>query len=196
MIIRDAETAKAARVTNEGLLQVSSSQETTSRTAAKNGDSYIAYYLVTFTNALSTGLAYLKNNDTQGRSIIITQYTPFYGSSVGGTGDQLLTFYKNPESGGGTIITGALPAINSNNNFQSTKTVNIDAFIGDGSSSNFGTSVGIPLAINPGDNRPFSTPTVLPLGSSIGFAWQPPAGNTSQYVGFLISYYMEDSNVT
>lgn len=196
MIIRDADTSRAAKVTDEGLLRVLASQETTGRTAAKNGDSFIAYYLVTFTNAANTALAYLKNNDSQGRTIIITDYFPFYGSSTGGSGDGLLSFYKNPEAGGGTIISGAIPAINSNNNFQSTKTVAVDAFQGDGSTSTFGTSVGIPLAINPNDNRPFNTPTILPLGSSIGFGWQPPAGNTSQYIGFLISYYMEAADGT
>ena len=194
MIIRDAQKPTGAKVTENGLLRVLASQESTGRTAAKSGDSYIAYFLVNFTNAANTGLAYLKNNDSQGRTIIITEYTPFYGSSTGGTGDALLTFYKNPESGGGTIITGALPAINSNNNFQSTKSVNVDAFVGDGSTSTFGTSVGTPLAINPNDNRFFSTPTILPLGSSIGFGWQPPTGNTAQYIGFLISYYMETAD--
>jgi len=196
MIIRDANTAKSAEVTDEGFLRVLASQETTGRTAAKSGDSYIAYFLVTFTNAANTGLAYLKNNDSQGRTIIITDYFPFYGTSVGGTGDGLLSFYKNPELGGGTIISGAIPAINSNNNFQSTKTVNIDAFQGNGSTSDFGTSLGIPLPIRTNDNRPFETPTILHLGSSIGFGWQPPTGNTSQYIGFLISYYMEGANVT
>ena len=191
-IIRDPNGLNAAEVTDKGRLLVLASQEPIRTTAAKNGDSYIAYFLVTYTNAANTGLAYIKNNDTQGRSLIITNYFPFYGSTTGGSGDALLSFYKNPESGGGTIISGALPAIVSNTDFQSSKTVNIDAFVGNGSTSTFGTAIGIPLAVNPNDNRNFETPTILPLGASIGFGWQPPTGNTSQYIAFLISFYMEE----
>ena len=192
-IIRDANGLNAAVVTDDGRLQVLASQEPVRTTAAKSGDSYIAYFLVTFTNAANTGLAYIKNNDTQGRKLIITNYFPFYGSTTGGAGDALLTFYKNPSTGGGTIISGALPAIVSNTDFQSSKTVNIDAFTGDGSTSTFGTSIGIPLAVNPDDNRSFETPTILPLGASIGFGWQPPAGNTGQYIAFLVSFYLEEA---
>lgn len=199
-IIQDALTGFAAevrKIAGINRLMVKATQESAYLTAALNQNSYVAYFIVpnTSLSATEVGIAYIKNNDRsgeggQGRNLIITAYDAFYGVSASGTGNAFLNLYKNPS--GGTLVSTANPAVVSNIKFDSSNTPDIEAYVGDGTALTLtpGPAIPLPTPVSVGRDI-FQTTTVVPLGSSIGFTWTTPAGNTAQFLTFLVSFYME-----
>jgi len=143
---------------------------------------------ITLTDAVETGIIYLKNNSTQGLHIIIDRVFFDFWTSTGGSGvDGTLKYYRNPTVTGGT-------AINPNNTYfdnspdadvtasrsltTMTGTVWWTAYITDKSS----------IALEEGR-------IVIPRGRSFGISIAAPTGNTSMIVSVNIAYYYFDAQL-
>ena len=147
---------------------------------------------ITLTDATPTSVLYVKTNED--KPVIITALFYMTGVSTGGSGDQIITVYKNPTAG--SIITNAvdaeMPAVN--RNFGSSKTFDGNVYKGATADNDFtdGDKV-IESLLNASSKRTVLAvgDIVMPKGSSLGISITPPAGNTSMQVEFAISMFID-----
>lgn len=159
----------------------------------KRGNAYnINTGVITLTDAADTPVLYVKNNEDD--DLILEAFVIGLGPSTGGSGGYVeTTVIRNPTTG--TIVSGATNVdINSNRNFGSSNSINVDAYKGatgltmtDGEDHiiiNVGTSGRSFISIN----------EVLPKGTSIGVKIDPQASNTSQDVYVALICYLDKEN--
>ncbi|QDP62956.1 MAG: hypothetical protein Unbinned5081contig1002_61 [Prokaryotic dsDNA virus sp.] len=179
-----------AQVTSRNKLAVDSVSTDIAVDENKRGNSYnINTGVITLTDAADTPVLYVKNNEDE--DLVIEAFVVGLGPSTGGSGGYVeATVVRNPTTG--TIVSGATDVdINSNRNFGSSNSINVDAYKGatgltmtDGSDHliiNAGTSGRSFIGVN----------EVLPKGTSIGVKIDPQASNTSQDVYVALVCYLD-----
>jgi len=143
---------------------------------------------ITLTDAVETGIIYLKNEVTDGKIIVIDRVFYDIWTSTGGTGgDGTLKYYINP------VITGGTDVVPTNTNFR----------VSDGAEGTFKKSLttmtGTPwwtayitdqssVAVEEGR-------IVIPAGYSFGISVQAPTGNTSMIVAVNVAFYYLDTSL-
>ncbi len=159
--------------------------------ANQDGDAYsIETGLVTLTDAVNTPVLFIKNNEIKSLHIRIFAFGS--GTSTGGSATVpiIITIIRNPTTG--TIVSDANNvAINSNRNFGSTKTLNIDAFVGATGSTLTDGSDHIKRQIPAFDQRSGSIDELIPRGASIAFKVQAPPSNTSVDINVGVIAHLE-----
>ena len=143
---------------------------------------------VTLTDAVETGIIYLKNLITDGRVLVIDRvFCDIWTSTNGSGADGTLKYYLNPTITGGTIITP------NNTNFgstiaatgtflKSTTTISGNAWWTGYSTDK--TSVIFE------EGR-----IVVPSGSSFAISCAAPTGNTSMKISINVAFYYFDKNL-
>ena len=186
--------AKVDFIANLARLETRATTEEDFVTYGLIGRSYIAYFIIGNTALAGTefGVAYLKNENSV-NDMVITTYDAFYGTSTGGTGNASLNLYNNP-SESSTIVTAGAPGIIANARFGDSNPSLVSTFVGDGTTARQltpGPAIPLPTPVSVARDI-FRSPTIIPFGQSIGFSWTPPAGNTSQQLTFIVSFYMRE----
>ena len=147
--------------------------------------------LITLTNAATdNAVLYVKNNENY--NLVLTNVFYQTGASTGGSGNIIVSVYRNPTTG--TIVSGASAVeINANRNFGSSRTLAVDAFKGaTGTTFTNGTKVLESILATSTQRIAVSAGAItLPKGASIGIQMKTPTGNTSMAVEFAIACYLE-----
>ena len=147
--------------------------------------------LITLTNAATdNAVLYVKNNENY--NLVITNVFYQTGASTGGTGNIIVSIYRNPTTG--TIVSGASAVeINVNRNFGSSRTLLADAYKGaTGTTFTNGTKALESILATATQRIAVSAGAItLPKGASIGIQFRTPTGNTSMAVEFAIACYLE-----
>ena len=183
-----------AKVDSANRLAVSSSTVDEESFAASDGEAWaIGSGLLTYTGVSNAALLYFRNDSA--RQLVVDRFRLMLGTVTGGTGDWLLTIYRNPTAG--TIITNASAAGITNINHGSSSTpdglaykssfatitaVNFDTMTG-------GTGSQFPIRSNEEGQLVIEAGRILPTGASIGILLQPPAGTTSANVNVVARTY-------
>lgn len=180
-----------AKVTNDNRVCTSSVISQQGDNAACLGDKYnLNTGDITLTDAAATTVFYLKNNED--KDLIITSLIYNLGTSTGGSGDGKIDVLRNPTAG--DIVTNANNvAINSNQDFGSSKTLTADVFVGATSEAvvTDGT-VSISTRLNSATGRTVLSlgSVVIPKGSSLAINYTPPTSNTSQICQFAAACFL------
>lgn len=143
---------------------------------------------ITLTDDTESACLFLRYTGNQ--RLLIQRIIYQYEDSTGGSGDNILRFYKNPTEG--TIVSNASNATVTNRNFSGVP----GSLLGDKFKGAQGNTLTDGDIIGTNRNGPgfyntdtSTSPFVLEKGNSIGFTVQPPSGNTSQLIRvFLIVY--------
>ena len=182
----------AAKVDVNGFLHVDSvSTDRESYNSQKGYSFNINTGLITLTNAATdNAVLYVKNNEDS--PLVLTNVFYQTGASTGGSGNIIVSVYRNPTTG--TIVSGASAVeINANRNFGSSRTLAIDAFKGaTGTTFTNGTKALESILATATQRIAVSAGAItLPKGSSIGIQIKTPTGNTSMAVEFALACYLE-----
>lgn len=181
-----------AKVNAQRRLYTSAVTQTETQEALKVGRAYnINTGIITLTSAADTPVLYVKNNEDV--AMHIGAIAVGVGATTGGSGINQITIIRNPTTG--TIVSGATAVdINSNRNYGSANTVEIDAY--KGATTNTMTNGDDHIIFFQGNNgRLFaSIEEYLPKGTSIGIKFNPGAGNTSVDVYVALVVHFEDAN--
>lgn len=182
-----AGSGKRAQVDENLRIQAYSVSVTGQEANAELGRTYnINTGTVTLTTANKSAVMYVKNNGREDLKITTIGY--LLGNSTGGSGDLLAEVIRNPTTG--TIIDNEVAVdVESNKNFGSTNTLEVDAYKGvEGDTITNGT-VAFPSLIA-GSGRVYLIQTgsvVLPQGASLGVNITPQASNTDMDVQVFLS---------
>ena len=192
-IIQDG-TGKAygAKVDIDGRLHTDSINTARDEYYSQKGYSFnVNTGLITLTNAATdNAVIYIKNNEAY--NLIITNFFYQTGASTGGSGNIIVSIYRNPTTG--TIVSGASPVeINANRNFGSSRLLLVDAYKGvTGSTFTNGSKALESILATATQRVSVSAGSItLPKGASIGVQFKTPTGNTSMVVEFAIACYLE-----
>jgi len=192
-IIQDG-TGKSygAKVDIDGRLHVDSIGTDRESYSSQLGYSFnINTGLITLTNAATdNAVLYVKNNENY--NLVLTNVFYQTGASTGGSGNIIVSLYRNPTTG--TIVSGASAVeININRNFGSSRTLSVDAYKGaTGTTFTNGTKALESILSTSTQRIALSAGSItLPKGSSVGIQFRTPTGNTSMQVEFAIACYLE-----
>jgi hypothetical protein len=183
-------TANKAKVSDENRLFVQAITEPEVDHAAQLGNKFnLNTGNITLTNDSKTTVIYVKNNETN--DLFVTALVYNLGNPTT-AGNATITWVRNPNSGDIIDNTNAV-AINSNQNFGSAVTLEVDAYVG-ASAETAATATGTGdgdsgVSISPGGSGRILVSLgalVLPKGKSISIDYTPPSGNTSQVCNFAI----------
>ena len=182
----------AAKVDVNGFLHVDSIGTDREAYNSQKGYSFnINTGLITLTNgATDNGVLYVKNNEDY--PLVITNLFYQTGASTSGTGNIIVSIYRNPTTG--TLISGASAVeINANRNFGSSRTLLVDAYKGaTGTTITNGTKALESILATATQRIAVSAGAItLPKGSSIAIQFKTPTSNTSMAVEFAIACYLE-----
>jgi outer membrane lipoprotein SlyB len=192
-IVDGTGSGRRAHIDGNHRISVKSVNIRESEASTHLGDSYnLNTGIITLTNDTETPVMYVKNNEVADLHIIGTAYG-FWTSTGGSPTDTQITVIRNPTAG--TIVsTAANVAINSNRNYGSAKTLNVDAYVGaTGDTLTDGTDHLIFYATSGSRIAP-NIDEIISKGSSIALKIKPPAGNTSMDLYAAIVLYVEDLN--
>jgi len=156
--------------------------------AAEFGNAYtINSGYVTLTGASATsGILFVKNNGDA--DVIIDRVNLSVKDSAGTTQTHgRFIFYRNP----GSMTSGTSVSVSSNNlNFGSSNTLDVTTERGQNSASFTSISEVFGSPVVPLQNLTFiSSVVTLPKGSSVGFSFVTPTGNTSVQVAVGLNVY-------
>jgi hypothetical protein len=186
-IIDGTGTGNVAKVDSRNRLSTLSISETTSESAARDGNSYnINTGTINLTSANESGVLYIKNNGDN--DIVLLQIGYLVGNSTGGTGDFNAKVVFNPT--GGTVISGATSVdVNVNKNAGSSKTLTVDCYKGaEGNTITGGNDTYLSLLPSAGRSYVINTGSIhLPKGSSLGITLTPQSSNTSTDVQIFLA---------
>ena len=168
-----------AGITSNNRILTSSVNESQFEFAAEEGDAYfIGVPLITLTNAAESAVAYIKNNGDE--PLILGRFFLIAESTASGAPNMFrVNWYKNPTSISSGTATQAL-----NQNFGSSKTLEIDVEYGAQGSTVTGGALAATLSFPIGEFNDFEANLILPKGASLVITVTPPAGNTSMPVQF------------
>jgi hypothetical protein len=140
-------------------------------------------------NAVATeqAILYLKNNET--RDLNITGVVSIVGASTNGT-ENRIKIYKNPTSLSETNAADT----NSNRNFGSSLTLDVDAYKGDGSTTVTGGTVHIESIQAPLSRVFFAIDEVLTKGDSIAISHTITGNDSSTNCMAAIVCHLADAN--
>lgn len=149
---------------------------------------------ITLTNATKTSVLYVKNTDEYDLSLNAFIYN--LGATTSGSGDANIDAIRNPTAG--DIITNANnveigAGVEANQNFGSTNTLTglfYKGATGETALSGGNKTIATRSASSTGRIFLDLGNLILPKGTSIGFNYTPPAGNTSQTVQFAIACHL------
>lgn len=166
-------SGRSARVGSANRVHTHSLSATVLDVAAMRGDVFdINSDLITLTTANESGVLYLKNNENEDISLIITEVN--LGTSAGGSGENIIKGIFNIT--GGTLLSNAVDANINNRRIGDTSAVTVDAYQGvEGDTVVGGTAISRPL----GGSAKLDTEYIIPKGNSIAVSITPPVGNTS-----------------
>jgi hypothetical protein len=187
---------RSARVNEENRLATAAITQSDKAHGADLANTYnIHTGDITLTDANETTVMYIKNNEDEDLAITGVIYN--LGATASGTGDIKLDIVRNPTAG--DIITNASDvAINSNLNYGSTKTLNVNAYKGataDAVVTDGTVSISTRSPSNTGRIFISLENIVLPKGASLAINYTPPSGNTSQITQFVISCYLRVTDI-
>jgi hypothetical protein len=174
-----------AKVNDRNQLLTRSVSQTRESFSTEDGNAYqVTCGKVTLTGDGSSALLYLKNNAEE--DLVLDRVVLIMGSTDG-TGDALFQTLRNPTAG--TLISNEIVAGKSNSNHGSNNVIDADVYKGvEGDTLTDGT--GVPLPIQQQANRSLlPLNRILPKGSSIGWKFTPPSGNTSMDVVIVGHFY-------
>lgn len=181
-----------AKVDIEGRLSVDSINTDRESYSSQKGYSFnLNTGLITLTNgATDNAVMYVKNNEDF--PLVITNLFFQTGVSTAGTGNIIVSIYRNPTTG--TIVSGAtVVEINANRNFGSSRALNVTAYKGaTGLTFTDGKKALESILATTTQRIALSAGAItLPKGSSIGIQFKTPTSNTSMAVEFAIACYLE-----
>ena len=185
-------SGKSARVNSGNRLYTRGVDSTEGQQANLNGQAFnINTGYITLTNAVDTPVLYLKNNEDF--DLIIEAIAVGIQPSTGGvsTEEPYITVVRQPSSG--TIISNATAVdINSNRNYASSNSLDVDAY--KGATGNTISGGEDHLLIQQSDGgRAFATiDGVLPKGTALGVKIKPPTSNTSMDVYVAVICYLRN----
>lgn len=146
--------------------------------------------VINLTSANQSAVFYLKNNDTEGKILVIKEILVIPATSTGGTGAFTIQVIKNPTTG--TLIDNALAGTQSNRNFGSANTITGDIYKGAEGYTLTDGSVFATTSRSTIENVAFdAAPIALNKSNSIGLKFTPQSGNTSQNVIIAATVYMK-----
>lgn len=183
IIIKDGEGGcNSAGVTTNNRLKTTGVDLSLTEAATETGDTYnINTGELTLTSSGKSVLLYLKNNEAT--NLIIDNIIVNIKDYVGTDGQPEISIERNATAG--TILSSATPALISNRNFGSNKSLSATYYQGaegvTSSSMDSDIAVYLPSTAVATINV-FDTITVLPRGAAISIAYTPPAGITSMKV--------------
>jgi len=182
----------ATKVDIDGRLHVDSITTDREAYSSQKGYSFnINTGLITLTNAATdNGVLYVKNNEDY--NLVITNLFYQTGASTGGSGNIIVSLYRNPTTG--TLISGASAVeININRNFGSSRTLSVLAYKGaTGNTITDGSKALESILATATQRIAVSAGAItLPKGASIAVQFKTPTGNTSMAVEFAIACYLE-----
>lgn len=169
----------SAGVDENNRLLTNSISETVFQYSAELGDAYfIGTPLVTLTNANTSALIYIENNEDE--PLILGNFFFIAESTTGGSPSIFrATWYKNPTAISSGTATTAL-----NQNFGSSNELNATIQYGAQGANVSGGTIAASLSFPIGQFNQLDANLVLEKGSSFALAITPPAGNTSMAVQF------------
>ena len=143
---------------------------------------------ITLTDALETGIIYLKNEVTDGKVVVVDRVFYDIWTSTGGTGgDGTLRYYISPTITGGTDI------VPTNTNFR------VSAGAEGTFKKSLTTMTGTPWwSMYASDKTSIALEEgriYIPPGYSFGIALDPPTGNTSMKININIAFYYFNANL-
>ena len=181
----------SAEVDADNKFHVLATTRSENELATIDGESFnINTGVMTITGTLSSALLYLKNNETRG--IHVEALAVGIISSNSST-SAVTTVVRNPTSG--DIIGGASAVdIESNRNFGSSKTLDVDAYKGAAANTFNDGDDSLIFQHNP-SSRLFATIDLyIPQGKSIGIKVLPPGGNSSMEIYIAVVCHLEKEN--
>jgi hypothetical protein len=161
--------------------------------ATKIGNSYnINTGELSLTNDSKTPVLYLKNNEDQ--PLNITAIIVGLGTSTNGTTTDIarITVERNP-NGGDIISTASAVDINSNRNFGDSKNLDVDAYKGGTGVTMTGGTDHLFIFQDDFGRLSASIDGILPKGSTIGIAIEPPENNTALPCYIALICHLEDA---
>jgi hypothetical protein len=181
-------TGERAKVNSLGQLSVNAVGQTRENFSTEFGNAYqVTCGSITLTNDSASALLYIKNESDN--KLVLDRVVLIMGVSDG-TGDAKFQTLRNPTAG--TIITNELQAGTSNSNHGSNNTLDGLTYKGV-QGDTFTDGAGVPIPIQPQVNRSLlPLNRVIPKGSSIGWNFTPPAGNTNCNVVIVAHVYYLD----
>lgn len=187
-------TGYSLKIDNNNRAWTDSVVRTQKQEAALNGVGYnLSTGSIVLTTAGNSAVFYLKSNEIN--PVVIDRLLVILGNSTGGSGSGTITITRNPIAG--TIVSGASPiAIQSNNDFGSTNTLNATIYKGaTGDTITGGETRAITTRSTFIEPVEFVNQIILRRGSSVAVSYQPPAGNTSQNIIIVADCFIENSDV-
>lgn len=179
-------TGREAAVNTQNRVAAASVSRTEETERCQNGDAYfIGSGNITVTDANEAALLYIQNDSS--RTFQINQISYVVDTATGTSAAGNATFVFNPGSGGTIVSSGTLVEA-SNLNLDSSKTSGLTIYQG-GTGLTFNTSTGAGAIIQDAqrvDFLPVRSTILLPPGATVGYGWQPAAGNTSQRVAVAL----------
>jgi hypothetical protein len=143
---------------------------------------------VTLTDAIETGIIYLKNDTTSSLSIIIDRVFYDIWSSTSGSGaDGTLRYYKNPTVTGGSDIVPVSTNFGSVTTAAGTFKKSLTTMTGTAWWTAYITDK-MTIALEEGR-------IVIPSGTSFGISVAAPTGNTSMKISINVAFYYFDSTL-
>lgn len=158
--------------------------ETIFESSAEDGEAYfIGTPLITLTNAALSGVFLITNNEDY--DVIFNNFFFIAESTTGGS-PQIFrsSWYK-----GSTALSSSTATTPLNQNFGSSKTLDVTAVYGAQGSTFTGGSVVAQLSFPIGQFNELDAKLVLPKGSTFGIGITPPTGNTSMAFQFAARSY-------
>lgn len=169
----------SAEVDSTNRLRVRSISEDILQAASEVGDAYFfGTPLITLTTAGESAIFYLKNEEDF--PLVLANFFLVAESTTGGSPDMFrVNWYKNS-----TGISGGTANPPLNQNFGSSKTLNVSTEFGADGSTITGGALAATLSFPIGVFNNFEANLVLEKGSSFVISITPPTGNTSMAVQF------------
>ena len=190
LIITDGTgTGKVAKVNKDNRLNVNAETLGAREVAVIKGEAFfLEAQSIELTSDNPSAIFYYKNTGIED-VLVVSIITNLGVSTGGGSGLTTTELLRNPTTG--TIVTNEVTTGQKNFNFGSSKQLAGDIFAGvegdtftDGESF---TEADLPTPLF----LVSDTVSVIPPGSSLGFRFTPPTGNTSMTVGVAISVYLD-----
>jgi len=169
-------TGLLAGVDTTNRLQTRSITEGIFQNSSKNGNSFfVGTPLVTLTTATSSAVFFIQNDGTD--DLMLEEIFFISEASTGGTGNMFRTiWYKNPTDIAGTSTTPL------NQNFGSSIELDCTLKYGAQGAGVSGGTIVAQLSFPLQQFNMLKTDLLLPKGTSVAIAVQPPAGNTNMLV--------------
>ena len=183
----------AVKVSDKNKLATTSVTDAILDSHATIGESYTsATGKITITSDSESALYYIKNNEDE--DLVIDSFNVCLEATTGGSGNTIITVYRNPT--GGTLISGGTNLPPLNKNFGSAASLLADSIMGaEGSTISGGGTLIEYFASTPSRVLYKEGAMVLKKGNTFALAITPPTGNTSMGLCISVQMYRKKEEV-